>query len=106
MSTLQRLNTDNPFAYMDIIPLSILVSDLKDGNIVYANREYGKVFGYDPKMIKGDQVSSLYQNPDEWSFVLRSISETGRVNNHQVLGKDQGNNPCRRWNKSAALDFD
>lgn len=89
MSDLQSLSTESPFAYLDIIPLSILISNLQDGRILFANSEFGRVLGYDPKKIRGDQISSLYQNPDEWPIVLESIRETGRVNNHQFLGKDR-----------------
>ncbi len=95
MPNLQSSNTQSPFAYLDTIPLSILVSDLDDGSIQFANREYGKVLGYSPEKVRGDQVSGLYQNQDDWICVLKTVGETGKVHNQQILAKDQDGHP--RW---------
>lgn len=95
MSTLKIIISESQFAYLDILPLSILVSDLKDGKILFANREFGKVFGYDPEKVRGNQVSSLYQNQDDWIFVLKTIRESGKVSNHQIPGNDKDGN--LRW---------
>jgi len=89
MSTLKSIIPDNPFAYLDVLPLPIVVSDLKDGKILFANREFGKVFGYDPKKIRGNLISSLYHNEDDWIFVLKTIRERGNVNNYQIPGNDK-----------------
>ena len=95
MSTPKSIIPDNPFAYLDVLPLPILVSDLKYGKILFANREFGKVFGYDSEKVRGNQISSLYHNQADWIFVLKTVREGRKVNNYQIPGNDKDGN--LRW---------
>src|SRR5574342_89960 len=88
MSTLKSNFPGNPFAYLNALPMSILVSDLKDGVILFANREFGNVFEHDPEKIRGNQLSSLYHNQDDWNFVLNTVRESERINNYKIPGSN------------------
>lgn len=95
MSTLKGTISDSQFAYLDTLPVSMLVYDIKDGKIVFANNELEKEFGYDPKEIAGTPISALFPNQDDWNDVINSLWETGKIKNHPIPGKDKDGN--LRW---------
>jgi len=95
MSVLDDPIAENHLGYLDVLPLSALVFNPKDGKIIFANKKLEMTLGYDSKSLKGQQVSCLFQDEKDLTLVLKTVHETGRVNNYLFPGKHLDNS--LRW---------
>jgi PAS domain S-box-containing protein len=95
MATFKGVISENQFTYLNILPLSVLVSNPNDGKIVFTNREFEEAFGYDGKKLKGSQLSCLFQNESDLALFTKTFKETGKVSNYIFLGKREDSS--LRW---------
>jgi len=94
MSAPKPTSQESSFAHLEALPLPVVVSTLEDEKILYANREFGNVFGHDTKKIRGKPISFLFQNLDDLSRVL-STHDNGMVNNFETTALNADGDP--RW---------
>jgi PAS domain S-box-containing protein len=84
MSATRSAALNAPFAYLDTLPIPIVISDPDNGNIFYLNQEFYNAYGYDPKEIIGSPISSLYHDPSDWDSIQKNINKNKKVKNYEV----------------------
>lgn len=68
-------------------PSPLVMSRLRDGVIIYANRALGPALGYDPDEMVGMQASNLYASDEERRRVLEALERDGEARNLEVAGR-------------------
>ncbi|MBF0431165.1 MAG: response regulator [Fibrobacteria bacterium] len=72
-------------------PISLLISRLEDGKIIYANNNLGDMAGYQKDEVIGRQTTDFYYDPAERDALIQSLTENGIVNNFELkLKKKSG----------------
>jgi PAS domain S-box-containing protein len=65
--------------------VGLFETSLKDGLVVACNQRYADLFGADSaEATIGQDVRSIYVNPDDRAYVARTLRETGQINDHVV----------------------
>lgn len=71
-------------------PIGVGVSSL-EGVILYANRSYESILGYDPDELLGKKAVNLYSSREDWRFLAGSLKDSGVVRGFETrLKKKDG----------------
>jgi PAS domain S-box-containing protein len=79
-------------ALAEASPLGVAVTDVNKSIIVYANRAYETIIGYDQNELEGQPSTSVYYDPADRSW-LAEMRETGRITGHEVRFRRKDGSP-------------
>ena len=74
---------------IDATPTGVIITQIKDGLVLYANENAASLFGYRLEEFIGNTTPNLYYNVRDRDFVLNILSTEGRLSNYEVLGRRQ-----------------
>ncbi|HEY9876801.1 MAG TPA: diguanylate cyclase, partial [Leptolyngbyaceae cyanobacterium] len=72
---------------VEALPLSMVVSRVADGTVLYANPEVELTFGIPAAQMVGHQAANFYANPDNQAQLLRQLTKDGFLKNYEVQVK-------------------
>jgi PAS domain S-box-containing protein len=76
------------YRILDASPAGILITRIRDGNILYANRAIGKLLGIeDASAIIGTPVPNFYGDPAERAVVLGRFRADGLLENYEMRAR-------------------
>lgn len=65
-------------------PIPFIISRIKDGKILYANRPLANLIGLAPLEVIGKMTPDFYANPDDRRIVLEKFRRDGYLYHHEV----------------------
>ena len=80
-------------AIAESMPVSMVVSRLEDGVILYANPHVETMFGLPPEQLLGHTSLDFYVNPSDRVILLNQLSQTGSLHNYEVHMKKADGTP-------------
>jgi PAS domain S-box-containing protein len=84
----QRLHT-----LFDALPQPVIVTQLSDGRVLYANQQLSLLIGIPLSQILGMQTPDFYYNPADRLRFVQTLQKEGRVRNAEIQLKRQDGAP-------------
>ncbi|MFQ5452868.1 MAG: PAS domain S-box protein, partial [Candidatus Zixiibacteriota bacterium] len=78
---------------IDAMPIPILISRYPDGNILYANKHIGEMFGIPPEQLSTRKTEEFYFNPDDRPGLVEQLIKDGFLPSSEVHVKKEDGTP-------------
>ena len=86
-----RKSEENYRYLIDFAPFPVVIIRACDHTIIMINQRTAELFSIDPGSVIGKGVQGFYVNLKDREFVLKSLRESGRVNNYELeMNKSNG----------------
>jgi PAS domain S-box-containing protein len=69
---------------IDASPVPLIVTRIKDGLIMYANKHLGRLVGYSVDDLEGQNSPDFYYDPNDRMEVVERLERDGVIENHEV----------------------
>jgi PAS domain S-box-containing protein len=89
----KRQSEEQFAALTEAAPVAILVTEIADGSILYANSTASAIFGFSLKENSGIKATELYNDPADRHQLLAILAEEGRVTNCELQCKAMDGSP-------------
>ena len=78
---------------VEAIPIPLLITRDRDGQILYANEHLGHLFGVPTDSLLGRKALDFYFDPDERDKILETFIRDGYLHNREIRGKRTDGTP-------------
>ncbi|UBF24063.1 PAS domain S-box protein [Kovacikia minuta CCNUW1] len=78
---------------LEAAPVAILVTEMVDGTVLYANSSFAKTFDVAPEAVLGSRTVDFYFDPTERQKVLAIFAKERRVQNYELQCKKPDGTP-------------
>lgn len=71
-------------ALAETLPVAVVVSRFKDGEILYANSQFSQSLNLSLPQIIGQKMLDFYLNPQDRKSILENLTQTGIANSYEI----------------------
>lgn len=82
--TKAKLADEQLHTIVDASPIPFIISRIRDGNVLYANKPLADLMGFTVSEMLGMKTPNFYANPEDRKIVLAKIKKDGYLYHHEV----------------------